>query len=220
MAAKLICVCMFGACLLARPALADEPLTVSKATGPSATAFDDRCAELRIRDPRATCTRIQHVVAGRLVYELFKTSLTDKANPDRSGDALWLAIGTEVGWFTASEPFDLRLDGGNGTGSVRSSATLDTTSVRPVTLAGRPSALLEVRRTWTVDCIECAPRGKTTYREIAVVACRVGPVGVGCAGLDARGAAPTLNVRDGALVVTGQLDEKSFAKRRYSIAPN
>ena len=215
------CACVVGASLLGSTAFADEPLTVTAATGPHATAFADRCAELRTRDPNATCTRAQHVVAGGLVYELFKTTITDKANSDRSGDALWLAIGTEVGWFTAPEPFDLRLDGGNGTGSVRSSATLDASSIRAVTLAGRPSALLEVRRTWTVDCIECAPRSKTTYREISVVACRVGPVGVVCsAPLVARGAAPSVTVRNGVLDVSGRLDEKSFAKGRYTLAPN
>lgn len=214
------CACVVGACFLEAPAFADEPLTVTAATGPHATAFDDRCAELRTRDPHATCTRAQHVVAGGLVYELFKTTITDKANPDRSGDALWLAIGTEVGWFTTSEPFDLSLDGGNGTGSVSSSATLDATTVRAVTLAGRPAVLLEVRRTWTVDCIECAPRKKSTYREISVVACRVGPVGVGCGELVARGAAPSLTVRNDTLEVAGRLDEKSFAKGRYTMAPN
>ena len=171
-------VVLMAALLSGPPALADEPLTASASTGPHATAFDDRCAELRIRDPHVTCTRVRHLDLSGLVYDLFKTTMTDRADPDRSGDALWLCIGTEVGWFTVREPLPLKLSGGNGTGSVRSSATLDAMTLRAVRLGGHRAALLEVHRTWTVDCIECEPRSKTKYRENAVVACRIGPVGV------------------------------------------
>lgn len=110
--------------------------------------------------------------------------------------------------------------GGNGTGSVQSSATLDAMTLRAVRLGGRRAALLEVRRTWTVDCIECAQRSKTTYRDIVVVACRIGPIGVDCGELLARGAAPRVNVHGNSIEVAGQLDEQSFAKGRYTIMPN
>ena len=211
---------VIGVLLLGPPALADEPLTVTAATGPHATAFDDRCAELRARDPHVTCTRVRHLDASGLVYDLYKTTMTDRADPDRSGDALWVSIDTEVGWFTVREAFPLLMDGGNGTGSVQSSATLDAMTLRAVRLGGRRAALLEVRRTWTVDCIECAPRSTTRYREISVVACRVGPVGVDCGELVARGAAPRVAVHGDVLEVAGQLDEKSFAKGRYTHSPN
>jgi hypothetical protein len=188
-------------------------------SGPHATAFDDRCGELRARDAHATCERAQHASFGGLALEAFKTTASGP-DPDRPAFGLWLTIGTEVGWFTVQAPLEVRTSGGNGTGSVSSSATIDAISVRGASLAGRRLAILEVRQTWTTDCIECAPRQKTVTHEANLVICQLGPVGIGCTDtLRARGPSPAVHVRAGALDVDGVSPHQGIEKGRYTLSP-
>jgi hypothetical protein len=197
----------------------DNRVPTTAMSGPHATAFDDRCGELRAAYPKVICERAQHASYGQLVLEVFKTtgSLPD---PDQPSFALWLTIGTELGWFTVKAPLQVRTTGGNGTGSVSSSATVDSITVRGASLAGRRAAILEVRQTWTIDCIECAPRQKTVVHEADLVVCQLGPVGIGCTDtLQARGPAPVVRIRNGTLDIDGVSPTEGIAKGRYTLSP-
>jgi hypothetical protein len=163
----------------------------------------------------ATCERVRSLtIAGREVA-IVRT-------PRRGWELYWVAIRTEVGWFVSGLPIEVRVSGGNGTGTTWQEGSAGEPVVRGAALAGQPTVIVDVATTLTAGCTVCVPyHGAQTTRDVATMVCQVGPVGVGCAGpLWSGGTASRVRARGGVLVVEGVGGDQALRRGTYTLAPS
>lgn len=136
-----------------------QAVVAAPAPAPTATAFAQRCAELRRAEPTLTCERLaRKVVAGHPI-EVWETS-THTDDPEASAEEspvieVFVAIQTHAGWYVDDPIASFRTEGGNGMGSVQISTEIGGVDVRAARAGGHRAVRVRVFESWNKFCEPC-----------------------------------------------------------------
>lgn len=213
--------------LLARAAAAPaSSLATTALAGPRGNPLDDHCRGLQTDDPRTadpaqSCERVYATKLGGREVAVIRT----RASPFDGGlgsefDLLWLAIGSDVGWFV-SAPVRVETFHTNGTDTISSEETVTAIRARGTILAGRPAVLLELHLARSQHCRVCVPDVDRSPRpSTAVFACKVVPVGIACTeAIWFDGPVALLHARGGQLEIDQDAASEGIARGAYALSP-
>ena len=145
-------------------------------SGPYATAFDEKCAEVRdlAMHGEAECKRVRSMQVGGVKAELHRVGWADG-----SGD-YYLALRTDAGWFVSDVPLEIQTEDGHA--GHYDLGKIDTITIGDERVGGAHALSLQIRESWQTYCDECAVPADRSKPERAFATSATLVCGVGAGG--------------------------------------